>query len=137
MPVPPAAVRFLIVFPVNVPIGELFRIPCTIVPIAVDVLLSELATVPPTVLFKTVHVTLEPVKHLIPYKLAAPVDELETVIPPTLLLLVVKLLEPKLKIPITSPALAELEVQVMLPVADIFPIVFPVISPTVARPLPM
>ena len=85
---------------------------------AVEVLCIELATVPPTVLFKAVQVTLDPVKHLIPYKLAAPVDELETVIPPTVLLFVVQLLEPKLKIPITSDALVELEVKVMLPVAD-------------------
>ena len=66
VPVPPAAVIFLIVLPVNVPIGLVFKIPLTIVPVAVEVLLIELATVPPIVLLLHVHVTLEPVLLRIP-----------------------------------------------------------------------
>lgn len=135
MPVPPAAVRFRMVLEVNVPMGLLLRIPLTIVPVAVEVEFIELAMFPPTVLLLQVQVTPEPVLQRMPYKLAAPVLELLTVIPPILLLLVTQFDEPKLKMPITSAAEVELEVNVMLPVDDISPIVLPVTSPIVVRPL--
>jgi hypothetical protein len=44
--------------------------------------------------------------------------EFDAVIPPTELLLVVQLLDPKLKIPITSLAEDEFDVYVIAPVAD-------------------
>src|SRR5437762_3020620 len=69
-----------------------------------------------------------------PYTFEAPVLELAAVIPPTLLLLAVHALLPKLNIPITSLAEEEEEVYVILPVADMFPTVFPVTSPIVVRP---
>jgi hypothetical protein len=59
----------------------------------------------------------------------------EAVIPPTVLFLTVHALDPKLNIPMTSAALDEVDVNVMLPVADWLPIVFPATSPTVVRPL--
>ena len=102
-----------------------------VVPVAVEVLLIEFATVPPIVLLLQVHVTPEPVLVRKPYIFAAPVLEFPAVMPPIVLLFVVQLFEPKLKIPITSEALAELEVYVMLPVIDWLPIVllFAVASP--------
>ena len=51
VPVPLAAVRLRIVFPVIVPIGLLFVIPFTIELVEVVVLLIEFATLPPIVLF--------------------------------------------------------------------------------------
>ena len=66
VPVPPAAVMFLTVFPEIVPMGAEFKIPFTMVPAAVDVLEIELATVPPIVLFWQVKVTPEPVFTRIP-----------------------------------------------------------------------
>ncbi len=70
--------------------------PCTVVPAAVVVLWSELATVPPIVLFWQTKVTVEPVLTRMPYTLLAPVLEFAAVMPPIVLLETVQLLEPKL-----------------------------------------
>jgi hypothetical protein len=104
VPVPPAADRFLTMFPVIVAAGALFRMPFTMVPVAVLVLWTELAMFPPTVLLLQLHVTPEPVKQRIPYTFEAPVLLLLAEIPPTLLLSVVQALDPILYIPITSLA---------------------------------
>lgn len=67
--------------------------------------------------------------------LQAPVLELDTVKPPNVLLFTVHALEPKLNTPSTSLGDAELEVYVMLPVADWLPNVLPVTLPIVVKPL--
>ena len=66
VPVPPATVIFRIILLVNVPIGLLFKIPFTIVPVAVEVEEIEFATVPPMVFPVHVQVTVDPVLHLKP-----------------------------------------------------------------------
>ena len=71
---------------------------------------------------------------LMPYKLAAPVLELETVKPPMMLLDAVQSLLPKLNKAITSLADVLLDVYVMLPVALTLQIVLPVVFPIVVRP---
>jgi hypothetical protein len=66
VPVPPAAVRFRTTFPVIVAAGALSRKPWTMLPVAVDVLWIEFATLPPTVLFWQMNPTDEPVNTRMP-----------------------------------------------------------------------
>ena len=79
-------------------------------PVAVEVLCKELATVPPTKFELTVVVAVLSVFNRMPYTFAAPVLLFDAVIPPIVLFWTVQLLEPKLKIAIASLADAELDV---------------------------
>src|SRR5438105_1191411 len=112
VPVPPGAVRLRIVLPLIVPMGKSFLMPCTVVPVAALVLCNELATVPPTVLFWQVKVTVDPVLTRMPKMLAAAgvALVLPAVMPPMLLLFTVQLLDPKLKMAITSDELLDVVV---------------------------
>lgn len=70
----------------------------------------------------------------IPQMLAA-AEELEAVIPPISLLFIVELPAPKFEIAISAPFEEDVDVNEMLPVELILPIVLPVTLPMFTRPL--
>src|SRR5436190_11284915 len=71
VPVPPAAERFRTVLSVTVASEVERKIPATWLPVAEEVLCNEFATVPPTVLFWIMEVTVVDVFNRIPYTFAA------------------------------------------------------------------